>query len=207
MTMEQRIRAVESFGYTKAEARFLCLVALHGGYFVRRQFLYSAGCELGKRAEDFIDKLTARKHACREVYREDRHLFRLHYKPIYAAIGEEDNRNRREHQPTTIRLRLMGLDFVLEHPEHQFLATQQDKLRYFFETRKIEAELLPSRAYSVNDSLSFAISWTVSRCSKALTNPRPSRLPTLMMGSSPRQPFARTLGNIIACFRRWGQRP
>ena len=152
MTMEQRIRSVANFGYTEAEARFLCLVALHGGYFVRRQFLYSAGCELGKRAQDFIDKLTARKHARREVYREDRHLFRLHYKPIYAAIGEEDNRNRREHQPATIRLRLMGLDFVLEHPEHQFLATQQDKLRYFFETRKIKAELLPSRAYSVNDS-------------------------------------------------------
>ena len=77
MTMEQRIRAVESFGYTEG-ARFLCLVAGHGGYFVRRQFLYSAGCELGKRAQDFIDKLTARKHARREVYREDRHLFRLH---------------------------------------------------------------------------------------------------------------------------------
>jgi hypothetical protein len=150
--MEQRIQAVEGFGYTAAEARFLCLVALHGGYFVRRQFLCSAGCELGKRAQDFIDKLTARKHARREVYREDRHLFRLHYKPIYAAIGEEDNRNRREHQPATIRVRLMGLDFVLEHPEYQFFATQQDKLRYFFETRKIEADLLPSRAYSVNGS-------------------------------------------------------
>ena len=147
MTAEQRIRAVEGFGYTEAEARFLCLVALHGGYFVRRQFLHSAGCELGKRAQDFIDKITARKHACREVYREDRHLFRLHYKPIYAAIGEEDNRNRREHQPATIRLRLMGLDFVLEHPEHEFLAAHQDKLRYFFETRKVEADFLPSRGF------------------------------------------------------------
>ncbi|HVR22986.1 MAG TPA: hypothetical protein VMU26_06660 [Candidatus Polarisedimenticolia bacterium] len=147
MTREQQIRAVEGFGYTEAEARFLCLVALHGGYFVRRQFLHSAGCELGKRAQDFVDKTTARKHACREVYREDRHLFRLHYKPIYAAIGEEDNRNRREHQPATIRLRLMGLDFVLEHPEHQFLAAQQDKLRYFLENRKIEADLLPSRGF------------------------------------------------------------
>jgi hypothetical protein len=150
MTLEQEIQAIESFGYTSAEARFLRMVALHGGYCVRRQFLHSANCELGKRAQDFIDKVTARKHACREIYREDRHIYRLHYKPIYTAIGQEGNRNRREHQPATIRLRLMGLDFVLEHPDHQFLATEQDKLRYFFETRKIEARLLPSRAFCVN---------------------------------------------------------
>jgi len=149
MTLEQQIRAIAGFGYTVSEARFLRLVALHGGYFVRRQFLHSAGCDLGKRVQDFIDKLTSRKHACREIYREDRHLYRLHYKPIYAAIGEEDNRNRREHQPATIRLRLMGLDFVLEHPEHLFLATEQDKLRYFIEERQIEVDLLPARAFCV----------------------------------------------------------
>ena len=149
MNMEEQIRAIQSFGYSEVEARFLRLVALHGGYFVRRQFLRSAGCELGKRAQDFIDKLAARKHACRDIYREDRHLYRLHYGPIYAAIGEEGNRNRREHQPATIRVRLMGLDFILEHPGYQFLATEQDKLRYFFDERKIEAGVLPSRAFCV----------------------------------------------------------
>jgi hypothetical protein len=135
---------------------------------VRRQFLYSAGCELGKRGEDLIDKLTAREHARREVYREDRHLFRVHYKPIYAAIGEEDNRNRREHQPATIRPRLMGLDFVLEHRHDQFLATQQDKRRYFFDTRKIEADLLPSRAYCANGS--FVVRHFVDGIPMMLTN-------------------------------------
>ena len=149
MTAEHQVRAIQDFGYSQAEARFLRLVALHSGYFVRRQFLRSADCDHGKRAQDFIDKLTARKHACREIYREDRHLYRLHYRPIYAAIGQEDNRNRREHQPATIRVRLMGLDFVLEHPEHRFLATEQEKLRYFFEERKIEADLLPARAFCV----------------------------------------------------------
>lgn len=149
MTPDQQVPAIAAFGYTEAEARFLRLPARHGGYFVRRQFLQSANCDLGKRAQDFIDKLTARKHACREIYREDRHLYRLHYKPIYAAIGDEDNRNRREHQPSTIRVRLMGLDFVLKHPEDEFLATEQEKLRYFFEKRRIEADLLPSRAFCV----------------------------------------------------------
>jgi hypothetical protein len=150
MTIDEKISAIAGFGYTEAEARFLCLVALHGGYFVRRQFLCSAGCELGKRAQDFIDKITARKHACREIYREDRHLFRLHYKPMYAAIGEQDNRNRREHQPSTIRLRLMALDFVLAHPGYRFLATEQDKLRYLLETRGVEADALPARVFCVH---------------------------------------------------------
>ncbi len=153
MTLEEQHQAIARFGYTEAEARFLRLVALHGGYFVRRQFLHSAHCDPGKRAQDFIEKLTARKHACRETYREDRHLFRLHFQPIYAAIGQDDNRNRREHQPATIRVRLMGLDFVLEHPEEEFLATEQDKLRYFVEARKIDASLLPSRAFSVKGVL------------------------------------------------------
>jgi hypothetical protein len=31
----------------------------------------------------FIDELIARGHACREVFREDRHLFRLQSKVIY----------------------------------------------------------------------------------------------------------------------------
>ena len=149
MTPEDQTFAIQRFAYTETEARFLRLVALHGGYFVRRQFLSFADCDPGKRAQDFIDKLTARKHACPEIYRQDRHLYRLHYRPIYAAIGEEDNRNRREHQPATIRVRLMGLDFVLQHPQHQFLATEQEKLRYFFEERKLEANVLPARAFRV----------------------------------------------------------
>ncbi len=153
MTLEQQHRAIETFGYTEAEARFLRLVALHGGYFVRRQFLLSAQCDPGKRAQDFLERLLARKHACREIFREDRHLFRLHFKPIYAAIGEDDNRNRREHQPNTIRLRLMGLDFVLEHPEHEYLATGSDKLSYFVGSRGIDAGLLPARAFYVRGVL------------------------------------------------------
>lgn len=150
MTTEQKISAIQSFGYTESEAQFLCLVALHGGYFVRRQFLYSAGCELGKRAQDFIDKLTTRKHACREIYREDRHLFRLHHKPMYAAIGEEDNRNRREHQPSTVRLRLMALDFVLAHPGYRFFATEQGKLRHLLEIHGLQGDVLPARVFCVH---------------------------------------------------------
>jgi len=35
LTNEARHEALQRFGYTEREARFLCLAALHGGYFLR----------------------------------------------------------------------------------------------------------------------------------------------------------------------------
>src|SRR6266849_8032175 len=127
MTVETQIQSIQALGYSPAEATFLRLVALHGGYFLRRQFLRLIDCRRGQRDQDFIDELIARGHACREVFRQDRHLFRVQSKAIYEALGCENNRNRREHQPSTVRLRLMGLDFVLEHPDYQYLVTQPEK--------------------------------------------------------------------------------
>jgi hypothetical protein len=80
-------------------------------------------------------------------------FFHLQSKVIYEALGEEDNRNRREHQPATVRLRLMGLDFILEHPEYQYLMTQEERLSYFFEQRGIDAEALPARFFRSNGKL------------------------------------------------------
>ena len=41
----------------------------------------------------------------------------------------------------------MGLDFILEHSEYQYLMTQEERLSYFFEQRGIGAEALPARFY------------------------------------------------------------
>jgi len=153
MSLETQIRTIQTLGYSELEAHFLRLVALHSGYFVRRQFLRSVGAERGQRAQDFIEELVGRGHARREVFREDRHLFRLQSKVIYEALGEEGNRNRREHQPSTVRLRLMGLDFILDHPGHRYLMTQQEKVRYFFEQRRIDAQALPSRFFRSNGTV------------------------------------------------------
>lgn len=154
MTIETQIQTIQILGYSQPEAQFLRLVALHSGYFVRRQFLRYIGAQRGKRAQDFIDELIGRGHACREVFREDRHLFRLQSKVIYEALGEEDNRNRREHQPPTVRLRLMGLDFILEHPNYRYLMTQEEKLSYFFEQRGIDTQtLLPARFFRSNGTV------------------------------------------------------
>jgi hypothetical protein len=41
----------------------------------------------------------------------------------------------------------------LEHGEHQYLVTQQEKLSYFFEQRGIDAEALPGRLFNSNGTL------------------------------------------------------
>ncbi len=154
MTIDSQIQAIQALGYNQQEAHFLRLVALHSGYFVRRQFVRATDSRRGKRDQDFIDRLVARGHAVRETFREDRHLFRIQSKVVYEALGEEDNRNRREHQPSTVRARLMGLDFILEHPHHHYLATQQEKLSYFLEERGIGDEtMLPARCFRSNGTL------------------------------------------------------
>jgi hypothetical protein len=38
MTDAERINALQALGYNEREAAFLCLAALHSGYFLRRQY-------------------------------------------------------------------------------------------------------------------------------------------------------------------------
>jgi hypothetical protein len=47
----------------------------------------------------------------------------------------------------------MALDFVLEHGEHQYLVSQQEKLSYFLEQRGIDAEALPARRFNSSETL------------------------------------------------------
>ena len=71
MTEEERIHNLRGFGYTTEEARFLGIVALHSGYFLRRQFDAAIGVERGKRTSAFVTYLR-------------------HYKGLFQAIGEFD---------------------------------------------------------------------------------------------------------------------
>lgn len=149
MTEEEQIDAVERFGYTIAEARFLRLVARHGGYFLRRQVWQSRCGDLTKTAHDFIEKMIDRKHALLEIHRGDEDLYRLHFNRIYSAIGLAKSRNRRDHRPATIRVRLMALDFVLEHRECELLATEEEKLDYLVNTLRIDRGVVPARSFYI----------------------------------------------------------
>src|SRR6266852_1563289 len=143
MTLQDRIAALERLGYDHDEAQFLVIAALHSGYFVRRQFLSFIKGTKGWKDVALLNKLQATAHGEVSVFRHNRMVYHLGAKPLYDALGEQDNRNRRERQPSTIKNKLMGLDFVLEHPQHDYLATEREKLDYFVRTLKLAAEELP----------------------------------------------------------------
>ncbi|MDQ6706561.1 MAG: hypothetical protein M3Z85_11365, partial [Acidobacteriota bacterium] len=117
MTTAERIAALHGFGYDRDEARFLSISALHSGYFLRRQFLFFVGGTKGWKDVVLLNKLKANIHCRVTAYRHNRMVYHLSAKPLYDALGEKDNRNRRERQPSTIKNKLMGLDFVLAHPD------------------------------------------------------------------------------------------
>ena len=57
-------------------------------------------------------------------------IFHVHHKPLYAAIGEPDNRNRRRVTIDRAIQRLMVLDGVLADRFITWLGSEREKRRY-----------------------------------------------------------------------------
>src|SRR5689334_5051782 len=142
-TFEQRVSAIEQLGYTRREAEFLVLAALHSGYFLRRQFSLR-----GKTDDALCRKLLASGYA--KVIRTARQaqVYHICGKPLFRTLGQEDNRHRRNHESFYIRGKIMLLDYVLATKQGPlFLATEEDKLDYFSNARGLDIGLLPFRKY------------------------------------------------------------
>jgi len=152
---EDKIAKLQAFGYTEVEARFLCLVATHSGYFTLRQFLDFAHAKSGKRNARLVEKLFSLGHARARRYTRRSLVFQLHSRQIYAAIGKDYLRNRREHELPHIKTRLLALDFILAHPQEQYFETTEEKRRYFISRFKIE-ETLFSPTGAKRDGISFS---------------------------------------------------
>jgi hypothetical protein len=152
MTVDlDRCHALEMLGYTARQAQFLVLVARHGGYFLRRQYVTFTGTGHGLAAVRFLAQCVAREHIRVLPYGRQSHVFHLCARPLYAAIGEEDNRNRRPAEWDAVIRKLMMLDFVLAHPSARFLATEGEKVALLRE-RLIPADVWPHRRYAPRHS-------------------------------------------------------
>ena len=130
---QARVDRVQLFGFTERQARFLTLVLVHAGVFLERQYRSFAGIAHGQKTHDFLHRLVARGYA-RAITPGALHrgrLFHLHHRPLYEAIGEPDNRNRKPAPLGRFVERLMVLDAVLADSEYTWLGTEADKLRYF----------------------------------------------------------------------------
>src|SRR5712671_1851841 len=129
------------FGYTDAEARFLYLVATHSGYFTVRQFLDFAQAKSGKRNARLVKKLFSLGHARAQRYTRRSLVYHLCSRQLYSAIGKDYLRNRREHELTHIKTRLLALDFILAHPKEDYFENAEAKRRYFVERFKVSENL------------------------------------------------------------------
>ena len=129
----QRMGAIAAFGFTERQARFLLNVLLHSGVFVERQYCAFAGIVHGKKSTDFIKTLVEGRFATPistgKLHRG--RMFHVHYKPLWAAIGEPDNRLRKPTAQGRMIERVMLLDAVLDDREFTWLGPSMDKCRHF----------------------------------------------------------------------------
>jgi hypothetical protein len=160
---EAHLDALKAFGYTEAEARFLYIVATHSGYFVARQFLGFAGCHWGERTAAFWNKLQTKKHARTERFPKSGTTYHLFSRRIYRQLGRENIRNRRQHEIEYVERRIGMLDFVLTHPDHKYLETEAEKVRFFRERSNVPPEFLPAKIYHGQPSSQPTVRYFVDR--------------------------------------------
>jgi hypothetical protein len=86
------VEAIERYGYTPTEARFLYLVATHSGYFTQRQFFDFAGVNRGGMGTRLTMKALAHGHI--RTARLARHtlIYNLFARPFYESIEKDKQR-------------------------------------------------------------------------------------------------------------------
>jgi len=138
-----RIQALMDLRFPMTQARFLVHVLVFSGVFLERQYRAFTGVAHGQKTHDFLRKLVANGYATPmtpgALHRG--RFFHVQYKPLYAAIGQPNNRNRRPASIGRVVERLMLLDAVLADRRHTWLGTEQDKREYFREA--LDRDLLP----------------------------------------------------------------
>jgi hypothetical protein len=131
---KDRVAALKmGFRFTDRQARFLLTVLQHSGVFMGRHYAAFAGITHGQKVHDFLERLLAARFATAcHVGRTGRtRIFHVHHKPLYAAIGEPENRNRKPIAVGRAIERMMLLDAVLAERKVLWLGTERDKYAHF----------------------------------------------------------------------------
>ena len=147
--LKGREKLLRPLGFTGSLAEWITLVCLHSGRFTRDQ----AGAFLRSprgTATDFVYALLEARISDRPVADativDARWIYRIFGKAIYRELGIANVRHRRQSSIEVMRRRLLSLDFVLDHPDLPWLATEQEKVACF-EQLGIDPALLPKRIY------------------------------------------------------------
>ena len=141
---------LKPLGFTRPETQWITLVCLHSGLFTRDQ----AGVFLGSSKATvtrFVHKLLAARVWGRPVAADEaidgRRICRIFGKALYEALEIPHLRHRREASIEVTRHRLLSLDFVLDHLELPWLATEPEKVACFTQLG-IGRDMLPRRIYA-----------------------------------------------------------
>jgi hypothetical protein len=106
---------------------------VHSGCFLERQYCAFTGTVRGQNSREFLARLVTRGFA-RAIepgpVRRGR-LYHVHHKPLYEAIGQADNRNRRSRTIGRLVERVMILDAVPGDRRRCWLSPADDKWRFF----------------------------------------------------------------------------
>lgn len=137
------IPMLENAGYTEQEAAFLYLVAVHSGYFLRRQFSRFVQRDRGGLADRFIHK-GLRLDQLRVIEcGQARHVYHLTSRPVYQTILRGDSQHRRFKGFGYMQSRLLILDFVLDNLNDTILEDEAAKVDFFTARCGVRSELLP----------------------------------------------------------------
>ena len=134
------IFALTLLGYTEREAAFLYLVAVHSGYFVRRQFDYFTDRNKGALVMRLLTKARDAGHLEVLDYKQGWHVYHVSARAIYRLLGNPESQNRRRKGDAQVRARLIALDYVLENDEDHYLESEAERFRFFTEDRRIAPE-------------------------------------------------------------------
>jgi hypothetical protein len=157
-------------GFTDRQAGFLVTVMLHSGVCIGRQYCVYARIVRGQKVYDFFASLVARRFATSyaAAHRRD-HIYHLHSKLLYAAIGEPNDRNRK---PVTLARaveRLMVLDLVRAESRLRWLGSGREKMEYFKAATTLRLRELPHLAFGRGAERPFGTSQTSCRSASPQT--------------------------------------
>ena len=123
-----------------------------------------------RRTHDFFASLVAKKFATSYAAAHRRaHIYHVHSKPLYAAIREPNNRNRK---PVTLARaieRLMVLDTVLGERRLEWLGAERDKVEYFSTATSLRLKELPHLVFGAGPDKTIRTSRTSCRWASRAT--------------------------------------
>ena len=149
--LRERGKALEPFGWSQQDAEWVAMVCLHSGVFTRSQYTAYFHAH-HSRAQRFVQTLVDMKLAVEEpipvIRRMDRtQACRITHKGIYRELGVPNIRHRRFADPGAYLRRLLSLDYVIEHPELEWLPTEEEKVFYCTGVG-VPKNQLPKRIYT-----------------------------------------------------------